>query len=300
MNDLNELNEKFSLRGVVNFEKRTNDFIFLTVFNQYANAEICLYGAQITSFRPVNEPDILWMSSKSNFMSGKAIRGGIPVCFPWFGPHKTDSNKPQHGFGRLMTWEVTETAVMPNGETLMKFQLHSSEATKIYWPHDFIAGMTVVVGKTLNSTLKVTNTSSVQFEYSCALHSYYNISDIEEISIDGLGGTRYHKHNEPGDFLQDSAKLEIHQVEDRHYYDTEAPCIIEDPIFQRRIRVAKLGSRVTTVWNPWVDGCSKISDMPGDAYNSFVCIEAVNSFDDTVILKPGESHETSVIIGLEE
>ena len=124
MIDLYKLIEKFSLKGVLDFERRTNGFIFLTISNQYANAEICLYGAQITSYKPVNKPDILWMSSKSNFEAGKAIRGGIPVCFPWFGPHKTDSHKPQHGFGRLMFWSVTKTAVSASGETLISLQLN--------------------------------------------------------------------------------------------------------------------------------------------------------------------------------
>lgn len=300
MNSLSELNKKFSLHGVVSFEKRTNDIIDLIVSNQYADARICLYGAQITSFRRKNKTEVLWLSSRSNFEIGKAIRGGIPVCFPWFGPHKTDDKKPQHGFGRLMFWDLTETAVMSDGETLIRIQLCSSEATKSYWPYDFIAEIKVLFGKTLEVTLKVTNLSSVHFEYTCALHTYYNISDIEVISIDGLSGSNYYKHNEPGDFLQAISKLKIHQLEDRHYYDTQAVCTIEDPIFQRKIRIAKSGSNVTTVWNPWVEGCSKISDMTDDAYKTFVCIEAVNSFDDAIVLKPGESHETSVIIGIEE
>lgn len=300
MNNLSELNKKFSLPGVVNFEKQTNDIIDLTVSNQYADARVCLYGAQITSFRPKNQPDILWMSSESNFEVGKAIRGGIPVCFPWFGHHKTDDMNPQHGFGRLMLWDLTETAVMSNEETLIRLHLCSSDATKSYWPHEFIAEIIILIGKTLKATLKVKNTSSIHFEYTCALHTYYNISDIKEISIDGLGGSNYYKHNEPGDFLQATSKLEIHQLEDRHYYNTQAACIIEDPIFQRKIHVAKSGSKVTTVWNPWIEGCSKMGDMPDDAYKTFVCVEAVNSFDDTIVLKPGISHETSVIIGIEE
>jgi len=300
MNNLFELNEKFSMPGVVIFEKRTNNIIDLLVSNRYADARICLYGGQITSFRPINKPDILWMSSNSNFEVGKAIRGGIPICFPWFGPHKTDNKKPQHGFGRLMSWDLTETAVMPNGETLIRLQLRSSEATKLFWPYNFIAEIKVIIGKMLKATLKVTNTSSGHFEYTCALHTYYNISDIEAITIDGLGGASYYKHGEPGDFKQDSSLLEIHKSVDRHYHDTEAVCIISDSSFGRKIHVDKSGSRVTTVWNPWMEGSAKMNDMPDDAYKTFVCIEAVNSFDDTVNLKPGESHETSVIIGMEE
>ena len=168
MNDLNELKEKFCLSGTLDFEKLSNDLIFLTVSNQYADARICLYGAHITSFIPKNKTDILWMSSKSDFEVGKAIRGGIPVCFPWFGPHKADAEKPQHGFARLMNWNLTETKAMSNGETLIRLELCSSEATKSYWPHDFNAEMIILIGKTLNATLKVINSSSVKLEYTCA------------------------------------------------------------------------------------------------------------------------------------
>ena len=300
MNDIQQLNERYSIPGIITFEKRYNNFIFLNISNQMAECSISLYGAQITSFKPTNEPDLLWMSPSGNFAIGKAIRGGIPVCFPWFGPHKTDPGKPQHGFGRLMSWEVRETAQLPSGETFIRLELPSSEATKSYWPHNFVAEMIIVAGKTLTATLKVTNTSFVQFDYSCALHTYYNISAIEEISISGLEGSFYYRHDEPGEFSQDSSLLRINEMVDRHYYDTEKTSIIEDSGYKRKICVSKTGSRVTTVWNPWIENCSKIGDMPDDAYKTFVCIEAVNSFGDTIVLNPGESHQTSAIIGLED
>ena len=300
MSDIIDLKEKYSLPGVLNFEKLSNDLIFLTVSNQYADARICLYGAQITSFIPKNKVDILWMSSKSDFEVGKAIRGGIPVCFPWFGPHKTDAEKPQHGFARLMNWKLTQTKAMSSGETLIRLQLDSSEATKSYWSHEFNVEMILLIGNTLKATLKVINTSSVNFEYTCALHTYYHISDIEAITIDGLGGTNYYKHGEPGDFNQKASLLKINQAITSHYHDTKADCIIIDSDSGRKILAGKTGSKITTVWNPGKEVCAKISDMTDDAYKTFVCIEAVNSFGDTVFLKPGEFHETSAIIGLKE
>ena len=240
------------------------------------------------------------MSPESNFEESKPIRGGIPVCFPWFGPHKTDSAKPQHGFARLMYWNVQETATLASGETLIRLQLFSSAETKTYWDHDFCAEMTLVIGKILNATLKVTNTSSFPFEYTCALHSYYNISSIEEITIEGLQNTGYYNQLDGGEYTQELSELKIQKAETRHYYNTEVPCIINDPFFRRRIRVAKSGSKVTTVWNPGEETCAKIDDMPDDAFHAFLCIEAVNAFNDIIKLAPGETHEASVIIGLEE
>ncbi len=300
MIELNELNNKYGIKGELAFERLNNNLIFLKVSNKFAEANICLYGAHITSYKPRNSKDILWMSPDTPFEEGKAIRGGIPVCFPWFGPHKTDSGMPQHGFGRLMYWNMAETAVLPQGETLVRLKLSSSDQTKAYWPYDFDAEMNIVIGNELKLTLKVINTCDNQFDYSCALHTYYKLSAIEEMTIDGLEGTRFHIHLQPGDYIQETPKMEIHQAETRHYHDTEATCIINDPGFARKIRVAKSGSKITTVWNPWKEACSTIGDLPNDAYNYFVCIEAVNSFEDTISLYPGESHETSAIIRLME
>ncbi|GAB1452477.1 D-hexose-6-phosphate mutarotase [Draconibacterium sp.] len=300
MINLEELEEKFSIEGEVGFSEMEENMAFINVSNKYADADICLYGAHITNFKPHKTIEILWMSPKSTFVEGSAIRGGIPVCFPWFGPHKNDSSKPQHGFGRLMYWEVIEIASMKSGETLVRLQLCSSPETKIFWEHDFCAELSVVVGKTLTATLKVTNTSATDFEYSCALHSYFSVSSIEEISIEGLQNTKYYNQLEPGDFIQETEKLEIHKAETRHYYDTEAACVIHDPLFNRSILVDKSGSKITTVWNPWEEACSKIDDLSDEAFHTFVCIEAVNAFNNAIKLAPGESHETSAIIGLAE
>ena len=300
MIDIDELDEKFSIEGEVGFAELEEDLVFITVSNIHADADICLYGAHVTSFRPQNAMDILWLSPESSFEEGKAIRGGIPVCFPWFGPHKTDPEKPQHGFGRLMYWDVKETATKPGGETIVKLQLCSSEETKAYWPHDFCAEMTFVVGKNLEVTLKVTNTSVQPFEYTCALHSYFTLSLIENLTIEGLQGAKYHNQLESGDSVQEEEKLEIKEAVTRHYFDSETPVILVDSIFRRRIRIEKSGSKVTTVWNPWAETCAQIGDLADDAYETFVCVEAVNAFEDAIHLAPGESHETSAMIGLEE
>ena len=299
MVDTEKLNDTFGIEDQVKFAGMENDLVYLSITNKYADAKISLYGAHIMSFRPRNSEDILWMSPKSNFQVGEPIRGGIPVCFPWFGPHKSDLAKPQHGFGRLMCWDLVETASKPCGETLVRLQLSSSKETKAYWPHDFCAELTVVIGQTLDISLKVTNQSDESLEYTCALHSYYNLSSIENTTITGLLGASYHSQLEPGEFVQKSHKIEILKAETRHYHSTDATCTIEDTLFKRKIRIQKAGSKITTVWNPGKETCATINDMPDDAYLYFVCV-AVNAFDDVIQLAPNESHTTSAIIGLEE
>lgn len=300
MIDIDQLEEQFSIEGEVGFAELENELIFITVSNRYADADICLYGAHVTSFRPHNTMDVLWMSPESKFEVGTPIRGGIPVCFPWFGPHKTEPEKPMHGFARLMYWEVAETASLPGGETSVRLQLCSSEATKVFWPYDFCAELNLTVGRKLTVALKVANTSDQPMEYTCALHSYFSLSLIDNISITGLQNTAYHNQLDGSDGFQDTEKLEIHRPETRHYFNTEAPCVIEDPVFRRKIGIEKSGSKITTVWNPGQETCSKMADLPDDGYLTFVCVETVNAFENVVRIAPGESHETSAIIGLSD
>ena len=300
MIDIDLLEDKFSIEGEVGFAELENDLVFVTVSNKYADADICLYGAHVTSFRPQNKMDILWMSTDSAFEVGKPIRGGIPVCFPWFGPHKTDPEKPQHGFGRLMYWDVKETSTNELGETVIVLQLCSSAETKAYWDYDFCAEMTFVVGKTLSSTLKVTNTSAQAFDYTCALHTYYSLSAIDNLYIEGLKGVSYFNQLTGEYGIQEEEFLKIQEATTRHYLNTESMVIINDPIFRRRIKAAKVGSLVTTVWNPWEETCARIGDLPDDAWETFVCVEATNAFEYPVKLAAGETFETSAIIGLHE
>jgi glucose-6-phosphate 1-epimerase len=300
MIDIDELEDKFSIEGEVGFAELENDLIFMTVSNKYADVDICLYGAHITSFRPYDSMEVLWMSPDSNFEVGKAIRGGIPVCFPWFGMNKTDPEMPQHGFARLMYWDVLGTSTLPSGETVVRLQLCSSEETKAYWPYDFCAEMTITVGSTLIVTLKVTNTSATPFDYTCALHSYFGLSAIENLTIEGLQGRNYYNQLTGENEVQEEEILQIQGPLTRHYLDTETPCVIEDNIYMKKILVAKTGSKVTTVWNPWEETCAKMTDMPDDGYQTFVCVETVNAFNDVIHLSPLESHETTAMISLEK
>ncbi|WP_346858289.1 D-hexose-6-phosphate mutarotase [uncultured Draconibacterium sp.] len=296
--NLDELNEEFGLEGEIGFYEE-EDIVFAMVSNKYADATISLYGAQILNYNPVRSMEILWMSPESIFEKGKAIRGGIPVCFPWFGPHVSDETMPQHGFARILDWEVSKTEMLPNGESKIVLQLCSSEETKKYWPYDFCADMIFTVGNKLSVTLKVTNTSNEPLDYTCALHSYFSLSAIQNITIEGLENTLYQNQLDGGEYLQETELLEIAQAETRHYYDTETTCVIDDPIYKRRIRIEKEGSKNTTVWNPWAEACLQMGDVPDDAYETFVCLETVNKINNSIELSPGENHETTAIIGIE-
>jgi glucose-6-phosphate 1-epimerase len=299
MIDIEALDDKFSIEGELGFTEIDGDLVAISIYNKFADAEICLHGAHVTRFTPHGSFDILWMSTESYYEVGKPIRGGIPLCFPWFGPHSTDTTKPVHGFARLMYWDVLETASLETGETRVKLQLCSSEKTKEYWPFDFCAELTVLVGKNLDVKLTITNTGAETFDYSAALHSYFNVSDIGNIKIEGLEGASYYSAFGSELFKQEDQFLEIRQEENRRYIETESDCVIYDEAFSQAIRVAKEGSKVTVVWNPGEETASKMDDIPEGGFETFVCVEAANYYNDTVKLAAGEKHSTSAIIGLD-
>jgi glucose-6-phosphate 1-epimerase len=199
-----------------------------------------------------------------------------------------------------MYWDVLETAVKPNGETLVRLQLCSGAETKAYWPHDFCAELTFTIGLKLTATLNVTNTSATPFTYGCALHTYFNLSAIDNLTIEGLEGTTYYNQLTGENGVQKEHYLQIKGPFTRHYLDTETPVVIADPIFRRRIKVDKSGSKVTTVWNPGEEASAQIIDLEDESYETFVCVEATNAFDYQISLAPGDSYKTSAIIGLEE
>jgi glucose-6-phosphate 1-epimerase len=246
----------------------------------------------LLSYVPAGEKDILWMSEKSVFQDGKAIRGGIPLCFPWFGPHPQDKNKPQHGFARILSWKVAAVKNLSGGETSITLSLQESEFTRTLWPYAFNASIQFVIGKQMQVTLTVTNTDETAFEYSDALHTYFNISDITNISIDGLSQATYFDSFEVNLKTDDAATLIFDGETNRRYANHTSDCVITDNGFKRKILAEKSGSKVTVVWNPWEATTKTMGDMTPEGFKTFVCVEPANAYPgiDMIYLKPGESH----------
>lgn len=290
------LNKQFGIKGQVEFSKGQGSLTVVTITNKYATAIVSLYGAHVLGYVPKGEEDLLWMSSKSAFEEGSPIRGGIPVCFPWFGPHPTNSTKPQHGFARLLNWDVDSTITLADGGTELVLTLKSSAETKAYWPYSFTASMKIIIGKKLDVGLTVTNTGDEAFEYTDALHTYINVSDIDNLNIDGLSNSEYYIAMDTIPHKQSELLLTIAKEENRRYLEHTQDTIIYDTGFSRKLRVAKTGSKVTVVWNPGAETSKKMADLPATGYKTFICVEAANAVNDVVKLAPGKSFTMSTII----
>lgn len=294
--DLAALNERFGLTGHVVFQEGPGGLAMALVSNDRAEAMIALQGAHVMTFQPRGQQPVLWLSQFAKFAPGKSIRGGVPVCWPWFGAHATDSAKPAHGYARTVMWDVQETEVLADGATRLRFQLQETEGTSGMGPQGLEAELVVTVGDMLAVDLVTRNGGTEVAELGEALHTYFHISDVDQVRITGLEGCDYLDKVEDFTRRTQTEAVTIGAEVDRVYLDTEAECVIEDRGLNRRIRVAKSGSRSTVVWNPWTEKAEKMGDFGPEGYRGMVCVETANAASNVVTLAPGETHVLSTII----
>ncbi len=285
-----DLNRHFGSSAVFFFDG-PDGIPLLRIANDEAEAEIALYGGQVMRFRPRGEAPVLWNGAEHGIQPDTALRGGIPVCFPWFGEHHCKADRsvwPLHGFARLSVWEVVQADA--SGAVM---SLPPRESCPV------CVQLRVQVAKTLSVVFSVENTGAEPFRFEAALHPYFIISDIENILIEGLDGCTYlDKTDRMKSCCQQGIVVFGRQV-DRIYSDTTAACTVRDPAAERSIRTEKSGSRTTVVWNPGTDGITDDAVHFGpEEYRGFVCVEAANIGDDAVTLAPGTRHELGVNISV--
>lgn len=292
---LADLNSRYGIADQLKFIEGPNGLIFAEIDNALGTSYICLQGAHITTFRPKDQVEpVIWVSKFAKFAPGKSIRGGAPVCWPWFGAHATESSFPGHGFARTVMWEVTQSAPLPTGETEITLTLIENDQTRAQWPHKTRVELNVIVGHSLKASLETTNLGDAPVQIGEALHTYLQISDIEAVQVTGLENTAYlDKVGEPTRRTQNGAVTFNSEV-DRVYVDTEATCYIVDPAYERRIKIAKTGSRSTVVWTPWEEKADKMGDFGPDGWRQMVCVESVNALENVVTIAAGATHQLRV------
>lgn len=295
---IDNLNDTFGIDHHITFQAGHNNLPKAVITNKLATAEIYLHGAHITSFQPAGAEQILWVSDLAQFQPGKAIRGGIPVIWPWFGDHPTDPDKPAHGFARTQSWTVSETKILPGQRTQINFKLSNSEETQALWPHPFQLELHVTVGTQLQVDLITNNHHTEGINVSQALHTYFSVGDIDQVTVTGLAGRNYlDKVQEYKQFLQYGDIPFLEEV-DRIYVETRDECIIDDKARNRKIHVDKLGSQSTVVWNPWIAKASNMSDFPDDGYKTMLCVETTNAASDARRVPPHADHVLTQLIRL--
>jgi glucose-6-phosphate 1-epimerase len=251
-----------------------------------------MHGAHVTAYRPWGHQELLWTSGKSHFESGKAIRGGIPICFPWFGPHPHDVSQPAHGFARTATFQLDGIQEQPSGETELSFSLSRESDGK--WPYAVRVEHIITVGATLSCRLRVTNMASEPFTFEMALHSYFDVADIHQIRIRGLENQPFLNQLD-GTQQQASDPIKFESETDR-IYTHAGTAWIDDPLANRSICISKRHSGSTVVWNPWKDKARRMPDFGDEEWRSMVCVETANIGTHAVRLPSGASHQTELTI----
>lgn len=254
----------------------------------------------MTSYVPNGHEPVLFLSGLSRYEANKAIRGGVPVSWPWFADHPTDASKPAHGFARITDWTVRKTGILSDGETRITLGLADSETTRRLWNYSFELNLDISIGSALDLALTMKNTGGAPFSITSAFHSYFNISAISDITVHGLENTDYIDKVDGLKLKKQNGPIQISDETDRIYMHTDAECIIADPGFSRNIRIRKSGSISTVVWNPWEEKARSMSDLGDDDYLRFVCVETTNAGDDIIHIPPGGEHRLGLNVTVEK
>jgi len=284
-----ESHSRFEIPGTAEVVPGNGGLPKVRIASPAAVGEIYLHGAHVTSWKPAGEEEIFFLSSRSRWEDGHAIRGGVPVCFPWFRGKPGDPQSPAHGFVRTTAWRI-ESIAQVGGAVAVTMFTESDERTKKWWPAEFRLLHRVTFGRELSLELVVTNTGRTSLRFEEALHAYYRVGNVEIVRARALDALHYyegtdlhHKQNQLGDIM-------IGSETDRIYLNTKDTIELEDPLLHRRICVAKENSRTTVVWNPWAQKEHSLSDFADDEWKKMICIEPSNVSDFAVNLAPGQQH----------
>jgi D-hexose-6-phosphate mutarotase len=290
---------KFEIPDLVRIEPGGGGLWRIAVTSKLAEAQIYLQGAHVTHYRPAGQSALLFTSEQSKFAPGKAIRGGVPVIFPWFGANEANKDLPMHGFARTSEWEIEAVERWPDDTVEVLLRLVADDATRAVWPFDFVLRHRIVVGRQLEMALEVENWSGGPFDFEEALHTYLAVRDVRQTRVAGLAGIEYlDKVDHFTRKTQGDEPITITGETDRVYLNTDGTCIVEDPVGDRRLRVGKEGSATTVVWNPWIEKAKAMADFGDEEWPRMICVETANAAENRVTLGAGEAHTMRAIVAL--
>ena len=263
-------------------------FAVLDVQNKAGSARISLLGGNVLSYAPAGERQVLWVSAKSNFAYGKAIRGGIPVCWPWFGPSPVEG-RPAHGAVRTAPWELLSAEKLASDAVKITLVVSDKNCSPCQIDFPFYLELGITVGSALEVELRAFNTGDKPQVFQAALHTYFAVNEAEKITIGGLDKHQYTDKapGHAGECNIQSGDLEIDREIDRVFCPASGTVKISDPDWRRTICVEKFGSLSTVVWNPWIAKSQAMADFGDNEYHKMVCVECANVLDDARTVPPG-------------
>lgn len=291
MDSTKQLTHHFGGNAQILFRQLGDEIVVAEIDNSLATATISLYGGHVVSWRPKHQvAPVLWVSKLAQFKPGKAIRGGVPICWPWFGAHPSNSKLPAHGYARISPWEVVSVHALQGGATEITLALSDTDLSCNHGPREVRLSIRITVGTTLEVALTTTNVGDLPITLTEGLHTYFNVGDVTNISVHGLEGSEYVDLLRGNLRCQQEGPVKFGGELGRIYVNNQATCVIDDRQLQRRIRVEKCGSLSTAVWNPWTVTAAKMDDLGPDGWSDMVCVESANALENQVTVAGGSRH----------
>lgn len=294
--ELTQLNEHFAIPGVLAFHQTGSGLIYLEATTPQATATVYLQGAHLAAWQPAGEQPVLFLSRRSHFEPGVPIRGGVPISFPWFAGRRDGKTGPAHGFARIQDWTLA-FAALAGDDLHLSFTLAPTALSRELGYDNFRVAYQLTIGRTLTMQLTVANDADAPLLFEEALHTYYAVGDVREVSVTGLESTAF---VDKTDNMQEKpaahAPLTFASATDRVYPNTDAACVLHDAAGRRRITVEKTGSDTTVVFNPW----KELADMGPDEWPEMLCVETVNAAANAITLAPGKTHTMQAHISVEK
>lgn len=297
---VDQLNQEFGIPNQLKIIEGKGGFPVVEVDNKRAKARISVYSAQVLSFQPNGETeDLLFVSENAYYQTGKATKGGIPICWPWFGPDPEGLGRASHGFVRNRMWSLLSAEETPDGETKVRLGVTADEETLEIWPHRFELVMEILVGTQLRVTLITQNTGDEAFSITQAFHAYFTIGDVTQVRVLGLEDKTYLDKADGGAQKTQSGAIAISEETDRIYMDVPPELIVDDGALGRRIRIATTGSHTAIVWNPWKEISMKMADLEEQDYQRFICVETANAENEVIEVSPGDDYRLQAVYTVE-
>lgn len=294
MDILKEFKNRFGNKHLF-FERSESGLVLMKVDHPLATATISLEGGQVLEWQPKSQlKPVLWSADPAHWQKGRAIRAGVPICWPWFGAHPSDPVAPSHGFARLCSWEITHTSTSPLGQVEIWMAMPATYQSTTHHALNLTLTIRISIGETLSISLTTSNTSDHPIFMTEALHAYFNVSDIRNIQIQGLAGYEYIDLIDRNMRKTQNDSIRFSEETGQVYVNTKSECLLIDPEYDRIIKIEKTGSQSTVVWNPWLDTAEKMSDLGREQWQKMVCIESANALDDGLRIEAGDQHTLSV------
>jgi len=290
-NDISTLNKTWGITDQLQFKLGKGELPVIEISNSLGKASIALQGAHILSFKPKNQDELIWMSEDASFAAGKSLRGGVPICWPWFGPHDSNTSLPGHGPARTVNWTPCATSSLSDGRTAIHLEMQQDEQVAAMLNHDLRVQLHIIVGESLEIALETTNLGDTSFKLGQALHTYFKVGDVRKVHIEGLADCEYLDKVAGSSRQTQQGNVNISQETDRVYVNTGSEVRIVDDAMKRAIVIQSQGSASVVVWNPWIETAAKMGDLGKDGYLNMLCVETANAVDDVVNIAAGETYK---------